>query len=162
MKKIFILFSIVSILLVGQLNAKQACILKDEITFSTDPVAKWFLKTYSEYEDSSKEETTHEDKVEHTLTTYRQLMYDALDPDRIANFGGPTHRAQRSDPVLKYFYRWFRQMHRPMTKLARKHFKGEGTAPDFFLELSKIVEKIKNDWPSIYTRVNNALNGASK
>ena len=45
----------------------------DEITFSTDPVAKWFLKTYSEHEDSSKEETTHEDKVKHTLTTYKQL-----------------------------------------------------------------------------------------
>lgn len=135
----------------------------DEITFSTDPVVKWFLKTYSEYEDSNKEETTHEDKVEHTLTTYRQIMYDALDPDRRANFGqGPTYRAQQSDPELGKFWRWFRQMHRPMTKLAKKHFEGGETAPDFFLELSKIVEKVKKRFPSIYTRVNNTLNGASE
>ena len=66
---------------------------------------RWFLKTYNEYEDSSKEETTHEDKVEHTLTTYRQLMYDALDPDRRANFG-QTYRAQWNDPELGKFHRW--------------------------------------------------------
>ena len=135
----------------------------DEIAFSTGPVMRWFFKTYNEYEDSSKEETTHEDKVKHTLTTYKQLMYDALDPDRKANFGGgPTYKAQQSDPVLGKFHRWFRQMHRPMTKLAKKHFEGGETAPDFFLELSKIVEKVKKRFPSIYTRVNNTLNGASE
>ena len=135
----------------------------DEVAFSTGPVMRWFFKTYNEYEDSSKEETTHEDKVKHTLTTYKQLMYDALDPDRRANFGGgPTYKAQQSDPVLGKFHRWFRQMHRPMTKLAKKHFEGGETAPDFFLELSKIVEKVKKRFPSIYTRVNNTLNGASE
>ena len=135
----------------------------DEIAFSTGPVMKWFFKTYNEYEDSSKEETTHEDKVKHTLTTYKQLMYDALDPDRRANFGGgQTYKAQQSDPVLGKFHRWFRQMHRPLSRLGKKHFEGGGTSPDFFLELSKIVERLKKRFPSTYTRVKNTLNGASE
>ena len=135
----------------------------DEIAFSTGPVMKWFFKTYNEYEDSSKEETTHEDKVKHTLTTYKQLMYDALDPDRRANFGGgQTYKAQQSDPVLGKFHRWFRQMHTPVTRLGKKHFEGGGTSPDFFLELSKIVERLKKRFPSTYSRVENTLNGASE
>ena len=50
MKKIFALFSIISILLVSQLNAKQACILKDEITLSTNVKIKKtkIIKEYSE------------------------------------------------------------------------------------------------------------------
>ena len=50
MKKIFVLFSIISILLVSQLNAKQACILKDEITLSTNVKIKKtkIIKEYSE------------------------------------------------------------------------------------------------------------------
>ena len=50
MKKITILFSIISILLMGQLNAKQACILKDEITLSTNVKNKKtkIIKEYSE------------------------------------------------------------------------------------------------------------------
>ena len=50
MKKIIILFPIISILLVNQLNAKQACILKDEITLSTNVKIKKtkIIKEYSE------------------------------------------------------------------------------------------------------------------
>ncbi|MFL2525519.1 MAG: hypothetical protein ACJ0Q7_03385, partial [Pelagibacteraceae bacterium] len=50
MKKIFVTFFIILILFSNQLSAKQACILKDEITLSTNVKIKKtkILKEYSE------------------------------------------------------------------------------------------------------------------
>lgn len=130
----------------------------DEIIFSTNPIAKWFLKTYSEYEDSSKEETSHEDKLKHAITSFQRFMYDALDPDRKANFGGgPTERAQKSDPELKHFWRWQNVLWNPIERMAKRNINNGGSMNDFFSELSIILSNTKKRFPSTFAKVANIL-----
>ena len=135
----------------------------DEITFSTNPIAKWFLKTYSEYEDSNKEETPHEDKLKHAITSFQQFMYDALDPDRKANFGGgPTQRKQMEDPELRHFWRWRNVLWNPIARMAKSNRESGGSMNDFFSELSTILSKAKKRFPATFAKVANILDGASK
>ena len=135
----------------------------DEITFSTNPIAKWFLKTYSEYEDSSKEETPHEDKLKQTMFKYNRMMYDALDPERRANFGGgPTQRKQMEDPELKHFWRWRNILWNPIARMAKSNRDSGGSMNDFFSELSIILSKAKKRFPSTFAKVADILDGASK
>ena len=135
----------------------------DEITFSTNPIAKWFLKTYSEYEDSNKEETPHEDKLKHAITSFQQFMYDALDPDRKANFGGgPTQRKQMEDPELRHFWRWRNVLWNPIARMAKSNRESGGSMNDFFSELSIILSKAKKRFPATFAKVANILDGASK